>query len=140
MASSQMQPSIPDLLDNLRRAASFEEVALAVLQAMIGLAGAALTTSPWSRNGRIVRAVAHLRPGDAYRGLAVLEAGVEDLSRDREATAHLTSTTAWRWVAETHRAVSIDVHVGRIEFPQGHGSAPMRCGRPAAEFDGADTR
>jgi hypothetical protein len=131
------------LMKELVRAATFEEASLVTLRTMLGMAKATLAGGPFAGRGRIVRAVVHLRPGDAYRGLAALEASATELSRDDEAAGmRLSSTTAWRWVAETKQAVSIDVQVGRVSFSGGHEAWPARS-EPlpgAAEFNGIETQ
>jgi DNA-binding NtrC family response regulator len=58
----------------------------------------------------------HLRPDDGYRQLVVLEAGASALTTLEAAAARLPSATAWRWVAEHQRALSVDVHVGRVQL------------------------
>ena len=147
MNASGTQPTVPFLgsfLQDLLRSSTFEEAALLTLRTMLGVARATLEASPYARNGRIVRAVVHLRPGDAYQGLAALEATAAELSADDddEVGTRLTSTTAWRWVAESKRSVCIDVNVGRIEFSKGGDPPSFREGRPpaAAEFSGVATQ
>jgi DNA-binding NtrC family response regulator len=139
-----MLPSVAPFLQELLGATTFEEAALVALRAMLGIAETTLAASPFAqKSGRVVRGVVHLRPGDAYRGLAALEASAAELSKnDDEAGTRLTSTTAWRWVAETRRSVSIDVHVGRIEFPHGGEAQPARSERApgTAEFNGMETQ
>ena len=105
----------------LREAASFEHAAEATLAPMLALAEQALAASPYAASGRIVRAMLHVRPDDGYRQLVVLEAGARTLSSLDAAASHLPSATAWRWVAEHERALSVDVHVGRVQV---EGSEP----------------
>ena len=137
-------PSLPAFLQDLLRSSTFEEAAFLTLRSMLDVATATLVASPYSRSGRVVRAVVHLRPGDAYQGLASLDATATELSRDDddEAGTRLTSTTAWRWVAETKQSVCIDVNVGRIEFLQGRNPRPLheKQAPPTAEFSGAATQ
>jgi DNA-binding NtrC family response regulator len=141
-ATQPTLPSIAPFLRELLRATTFEEATLVALRAMLDVAQSTLAASPFARSGRVVRGVVHLRPGDGYRGLAALEAAAPGLSNDDAAGARLTSTTAWRWVAETAHSVSIDVNVGRIEFFHGLDTEPARGGRApgAAEFSGAETQ
>jgi transcriptional regulator with AAA-type ATPase domain len=108
--------SLPEFIGELLAASSFEDASLVTLRAMLARAEAALRASPFASRGRMVRAVVHLR-SDAYRGLVALEAGAAELSaNDEGAGMRLSSTTAWRWLAETRQAVSLDVHVGRVEL------------------------
>lgn len=114
--SSLPPPFVPlaSLLEQLRSAVSFEEAASHTLGRMLEACETQLQQSGFATQGKIVRGVVHLRPGDGYRGLAVLEAGAAELSGVDAAEGRLTSTTAWRWVVETGRSVSIDVTVGQV--------------------------
>jgi DNA-binding NtrC family response regulator len=109
------------LIVELRGATTFEAAAGPTLRPMLALAAQALAASPFATSGRIVRAMLHLRPDDGYRQLVVLEAGADALSSLDAASARVPSATAWRWVAEHQRALSVDVHVGRVQL---EGSAP----------------
>ncbi|MGA2450617.1 MAG: sigma 54-interacting transcriptional regulator [Polyangiaceae bacterium] len=136
------ESDIRSFVDELLLATSFDDAALATLRALERVAANALTGSPHQQSGRIVRSVLHERPADGYRGLAVLEAGAPELSALGASNASMTSTTAWRWVAETRRAVSIDVNVGRARLHDGGnlcGSlTPSEAER--SDFNGAETR
>src|SRR5580698_1961163 len=112
MAAEQLD--LAAWVHDLAHAASFDEAAAALLRAVRTEIVGRLDASPFARGGRMVRSVVHLRPGDGYRGLAVLEGGGARVSSPDAHDPRLSSTTAWRWVAETRRAVSIDVHVGRM--------------------------
>jgi DNA-binding NtrC family response regulator len=112
---------LSELVAALREAATFEQAATATLAPMLALASEALAGSPFGSSGRIVRAMLHLRPDDGYRQLVVLEAGASALSTLEVAAAWLPSATAWRWVADHQRALSVDVHVGRVQL---EGSEP----------------
>jgi transcriptional regulator with AAA-type ATPase domain len=103
------------LIAELHEAATFEAAAGVTLRPMLALALQALEASPYASSGRIVRAMLHLRPDDGYRQLVVLEAGADTLSSLDPADARVPSATAWRWVAEHQRALSVDVHVGRVQ-------------------------
>jgi transcriptional regulator with AAA-type ATPase domain len=112
------------LIVGLREAGTFEHAATATLAPMLSLASEALAASPFASSGRIVRAMMHLRPDDGYRQLVVLEAGASALSSLEAAPARVPSATAWRWVAEHRRALSVDVHVGRAQL---EGSEPAEA-------------
>jgi DNA-binding NtrC family response regulator len=112
---------LSELVAALREAATFEQAATATLAPMLALASEALDHSAFASSGRIVRAMLHLRPDDGYRQLVVLEAGASALSTLEVAAAWLPSATAWRWVADHQRALSVDVHVGRVQL---EGSEP----------------
>jgi DNA-binding NtrC family response regulator len=112
---------LSELVAALREAATFEQAATATLAPMLALASEALAASPFGSSGRIVRTMLHLRPDDGYRQLVVLEAGASTLSTLEVAAAWLPSATAWRWVADHQRALSVDVHVGRVQI---EGSEP----------------
>jgi DNA-binding NtrC family response regulator len=124
----------------LRDAATFEHAATATLRPMLALASDALAASRFASSGRIVRAMLHLRPDDGYRQLVVLEAGANEVSpldapagraevRRGEGApvgvARVPSATAWRWVAEHQRALSVDVHVGRVQLEGGEPAAAI---------------
>ena len=109
------------LIVKLREAATFEDAAISTLAPMLAVASEALASSAFASSGRIVRAMLHLRPDDGYRQLVVLESGAAALSTLDVAPAYLPSATAWRWVAEHHRALSVDVHVGRVQI-EGEGA------------------
>jgi DNA-binding NtrC family response regulator len=100
----------------LRGAATFEQAATITLEPMLELAAAALASSAFAGAGRIVRAMLHLRPDDGYQRLVVLEEGASAVSAVGTSGAHLPSTTAWRWVAESQRAISVDVNIGRVQL------------------------
>jgi DNA-binding NtrC family response regulator len=149
------------LIDRLREAGTFEHAATATLAPMLALASEALAESPFARSGRIVRAMLHLRPDDSYRQLVVLEAGATALSSLDAAVPLFTgapaplplftgaptpvprvpSATAWRWVAEHQQALSVDVHVGRVQLEgseSGKAFADRRFGE--GELAGQESR
>ncbi len=112
------------LIVGLREAATFEDAATATLAPLLSLATAALAESPFAPSGRIVRAMLHLRPDDGYRRLVLLEAGARAVSTLDTAVPRLPSATAWRWVAEYRRPLSVDVQVGRVQI---EGSEPGKA-------------
>jgi DNA-binding NtrC family response regulator len=141
MATSPTEPAVGALIEELLRSTFFEQAARAVLGAALAAAERALAGSVFARSGRIVRGVVHLRPGDGYRGLVAMPGRNARLPVADAGEAHLTSTTAWRWVAETRQAVSIDVHVGRIELPGRADPEPLLQAHAAggAAFQGGET-
>lgn len=131
-----MRDTTATLVQALLAARGFEDAATAVLTPMLDIAERALAASRHAGQGRILRAMVHLRPDDGYRGLVVLEAGraraapvsAEDPAA---AAAYLPSASAFRWVAEHRAAVSVDVSLGKVE--QHGGGAARRGQRPALE-------
>ena len=102
---------LTSLITRLIGAASFEDAATAVLQAMLGCAEAALTRSPYATRGRLLRGVVHLRPADSYQRLF----GVEHPGGVRiEEVGYLTSANVWRWLVEHGCSVSIDLQLGML--------------------------
>ncbi|MFT4624305.1 MAG: DNA-binding NtrC family response regulator [Myxococcota bacterium] len=99
-----LQP-IRDLLDALNASTTFEQASTAVLRPMLAHAETALAASPFAADGRIVRAMVHLRPDGGYTGLVVLEPGAT------EATAPdlLPSTTTWESIRRDRQATAVDV-------------------------------
>lgn len=107
------------LLASLLRATSFDEAATMVLSAALDVADEALVASPFGAQGKLLRAMAHLRPDDGYRRLMVVEhpAKEEEPMSDPEPAgvpSYQPSATAWRWVAEHRAAVSIDVQLQQV--------------------------
>jgi DNA-binding NtrC family response regulator len=141
MVLSSTPVAIGPLIEQLVRCTSFEQAAQAALEAALAVAEGALARSSFARRGRIVRGVVHLRPADGYRGLVVMEGRAPALDASA-APARLTSTTAWRWVAQTRRAVSIDVQVGRIHLLAGRDQEAIHDPQAAlgTDWSGAETR
>ncbi len=81
----------------------------------------------------------HLRPGDGYRRLVV----VEDPSASRgEALADppcVPSATAWRWVSTHRRAVAIDVKLGTFDLDAAGSPGVIGTG-DGARFDSQESR
>lgn len=126
------------MADELVRCASFEDAASTALARAMALVHGALARSRFAGAGRVVRGVVHLRPQDAYRGLAVVE--TEGAKRRGDAETRLTSTTAWRWIIATRRPVAIDVHVGQIHLAEGLAPAKLHEPRGAhIDFRGGET-
>jgi DNA-binding NtrC family response regulator len=119
-----MQNTVKTLVDALLGAKTLESAAASVLEPMIARAERALASSRYASQGKLLRAMVHLRPDDGYRGLVVLERGADRLVpvaiEARGSTAsYLPSASAWRWVTEHRSPVAIDVHVARVEPMQG---------------------
>ncbi|MDI1447785.1 sigma 54-interacting transcriptional regulator [Polyangium sp. 6x1] len=111
-----MQDILATLCAALLAARTFEGAAGATLAPMLRLASEGLAAGRHTGRGRILRGMVHLRPGDGYRGLVVMEQGAA-AARPLEAgtPAHLPSASAWRWVATYGCAVTIDVTLGKVE-------------------------
>lgn len=101
-------PPPTSLVTPLMAASSFEDAATVVLEAMLARVDAALADSEYASQGRLLRGVVHVRPGDSYQRIF----GIEHRSSTRvDGTGYLTSANVWRWIAEHRCSVSIDVHL-----------------------------
>ncbi|HVK64997.1 MAG TPA: sigma 54-interacting transcriptional regulator, partial [Polyangium sp.] len=122
-----MQELLATFCASLLAARTFEGAAGATLAPMLGRASEALGAGRHTGRGRILRGMVHLRPGDGYRGLVVMELGAA-AARPIEAgtPAHLPSASAWRWVATYGCAVTIDVTLGKVEPHLGGGGVVVR--------------
>ncbi len=117
-----MEDNLASLIATLARAPTFEDAAAATLDALLALARETLAASPYASRGRILRGMVHLRPGDGYRRLCVVESPFDGAARGAarapsippEASC-LPSATAYRWVAEHGVPVAIDVNFGIID-------------------------
>ncbi len=116
-----MSEELPLLLEALREAGHFEDAAEALLRVLLRVAQQALEDSPHS-GGQLLRGVVHLRPGEVYRGLVVVEP--EGSAREEEASVH-TSSTAWRAVVEHRCVLTLDVARGVLELHPPRGE-PVR--------------
>lgn len=128
MHPTRMAETMTTLLAALRRAATFDEAAVATLRALLAVAGKALDESPFRERGRILRAMAHLRPDDGYRRLVVVEHPAEEEPESEpdpgDPPSCIPSATAWRWIAEHRGAVSIDVQLRTVQ-PHAQGATPI---------------
>lgn len=114
-----MQDGLHQLIVALAVSRHFEDAAAAALRALLTLSHEALTASPYAGSGRLLRGMVHLRPGDGYLRLAVLEADATALITEgegRPVAPHLVaSATAWRAILRHRCALSIDVHRAVIQ-------------------------
>ncbi|MRG95747.1 sigma-54-dependent transcriptional regulator [Polyangium spumosum] len=105
------QRQILAFVEKLRQARTFEDAAQAMLRGMLDAANEALGASGFANRGRILRGMAHLRPGDGYRRLVL----VDDAHRSGEPVIHhLPSASAWRWIVTRGRPIALDVPLGRV--------------------------
>ena len=81
-----MTENLTALLATLARTTTFDEAATATLRAMLDTADAALRAGPFAAQGKLLRAMAHLRPADGYRRLTVVEHAPEPADADPEST------------------------------------------------------
>ena len=87
------QRQILAFVDRIRKAKTFEDAAHTMLRVMLDEANAALAASGFASRGRILRGMAHWRPGDGYRRLVLLD----DTQRSGEPVInYLPSASAWR--------------------------------------------
>lgn len=114
-----MDPRFAELVGALVRAQTFEDAAECTLRECLFRLEQALASSPYARRGRVLRAMVHLRPSEAYRRLYVLEAPRRNAS---DAASCAPSATLWRWVSERSLAVSSDVNLGVVQA-EGAGAA-----------------
>ena len=127
-----MEQWIRALRAELREARTFEDTAGVVLRAMLRAAAEAVDASPYRGRGRMLRAMAHLRSGQAgVRGLWLEPWPPQTPAAPGPEVAYLPSATALRWVAEHGASVAIDVELGLLR-PRG-GAAREAGG------DGQDT-
>jgi hypothetical protein len=102
---------LTSLVPRLMAAASFEDAATGVLEAMFACAGGAIAASAHAARGRLLRGVVHRRPADSYQRLF----GIETPGGARvEGIGYLTSPNVWRWVVEHRCSVSIDVQLSTL--------------------------
>ncbi len=104
---------LPQLLEALSRAEDLQAAATACLPAMLEVVQEALSASAYAQTGRLKRAIVHIRPDGAYRGLVSLERGSSQASFE-ESVELKPSLTAWRAVESLRTAVTMDVNLGLI--------------------------
>jgi DNA-binding NtrC family response regulator len=121
-----MREALQFLVGALLEARHFEDAAEVLLQGMLQVAGRALTASQYAGTGRLLRGIVYLRPGEAYRGLAVVDVAG---GRDKAGLVH-ASATAWRCLIEHRCSVFIDITTGTIQ-PYRSDAASTQLPRPA---------
>jgi DNA-binding NtrC family response regulator len=105
--------ALAELADELSRARTFEEAAAPCLSALLWAAAEALEGSRFSGEARILRGIVHLRPGEGYRGLVVLDLGAERVFH-AQGDEFVISTAAWRTISKRDCAVAIDVETATL--------------------------
>jgi DNA-binding NtrC family response regulator len=105
-----------ELARQVRLVSTFEQAAALTLRPMLELAERALSGSEFAEQGRIVRAMLHVRPDDGYRRLIVMEAGTREVTPVDATRTRLPSATAWRWVTERGSGIAVDVGIGRVQL------------------------
>jgi DNA-binding NtrC family response regulator len=132
MYTGMDQRRILGFLGELREAKYFEDAASVVLREMTETTKAALAQTPHARRGRILRGMVHLRPGDGYRRLFVLDSTPP---RGGAGTVHVPSASAWRFVVQHDSPVGIDVPIGRACLMSGASSRVLT----EKEFSGKES-
>ncbi len=105
------QQQIIAYVTRLRAARTFEDAASSMLREMLEVAKETLSQSAFASRGKVLRAMAHLRPGDGYRRLVLLENA--PTSGD-VAISYLPSANVWRWIATRQCPIAVDVPLGRV--------------------------
>ncbi len=111
---------IPEFVRELRHARTFESAAVATLSALLKIADDCLEHSDFRSDGSLLRAMAHLRPNDGYRGLVVLAHGASEVTLPDNGVDVLPSVTAWKLVETCGTAVAVDVQLGRYQAVDGN--------------------
>jgi DNA-binding NtrC family response regulator len=132
----------------------FEEAAEVTLRAMLSAAGEVAGALGHHGRGTLLRGIVHLRPGEGYRRLWVVEhdAGSGSVSGRGQAAAprasagpdleaaYLPSATAWRFLVEHGSAVLIDVQLGTLCPLLAAGPGTVGDAGHAVTFEGHKTR
>jgi DNA-binding NtrC family response regulator len=135
-----MDADIAALIASLSKARTFEDAAEKAVFSLVRLATEALSQSPYARRGKILRGMVHLRPGDGYRRLVVVQS--PEAGAHRAATADppcVPSATAWRWVSTHERAVAVDVALGMFDLDTSRSSTALDT-RDGARFDSQESQ
>ncbi len=104
-----------EYLAALRGADHFEAAAVACLRRLMGLAERAIQEGyGLFRRSSVLRAMLHVRPGEGYSGLYVLEQGDDLLTAPGDLAATLPSAGAWDRVRKDGAAVALDVGLGWV--------------------------
>jgi len=105
------QQQILAYVTRLRTARTFEDAAQVMLREILDVAKEVLSASKFANRGKVLRGIAHLRPGDGYRRLVVLE----DAQPSRDVTiSYLPSANVWRWIATRQCPIAVDVPLARV--------------------------
>jgi DNA-binding NtrC family response regulator len=107
-----MPEAIQPLVATLQEARYFEDAAEVVLRGMLKVVEEVLAASRYAKAGRLLRGIIYLRPGEAYRGMAVVD--LSGGKADKAGPLH-ASATAWRSLQEHRCAVSIDIATRTLE-------------------------
>lgn len=92
-------------------ASHFEAAARTTLEALVGRCESALRSSAFAKTGRILRAMVHIRPEEAYVRIFVLDHGMDA----KDGASYVASATAFGWVRLHGAPIAIDVHTGVVE-------------------------
>lgn len=97
LASTMNTYPIASFLDRLRATRFYEDAALLLLGELVSVAKTTLQESRYAKRGRVLRGMAHLRPGDGYRRLVAFD---DTAPRGEPVITHIPSASAWRWVVQ----------------------------------------
>jgi DNA-binding NtrC family response regulator len=125
MVRSRRERTVADIsavIAALKGAQTFEDAATTTLDTLLDVVGAALAASRFAARGRVLRGMVHLRPGEGYKRLVVVEREPRASRRSEADKRSLPSASAWRWVVERGAPVAIDVNAG--EEMRAPGSVP----------------
>ncbi len=107
-----MRDDLSSFKNSLTQSVTFEAAARATLLVLVKRFEEQLAASKLAGKGRILRAMVHLRPGDAYLRVLALDRGDPGAS-------YAASATAFRWVREYGASIVMDVHLGVVERNKG---------------------
>jgi transcriptional regulator with AAA-type ATPase domain len=142
-----MSEEIASLTATLVEEPFFEGAATRVLSSMLELTGKTLAASGFAGRGKLLRGLLHLRPGESYRRLVILERSSGqaaswhelDASTGALSSSLLASATAWRSVVEHRRAIAIDVNLGLLQ-PCGASQEKQWLTSPGNGFSNDESR
>jgi len=129
-------------LDALMRATTSERASTVLLREVLAISREAIARSPFAGPDVLQRATIHIRPADAYRSLAVMEAGADELSTTTDDKGRsLFSSTAWRWLRSRRRAIWFDVNLALVHLnDEGEPATVTDRGLAGSEFSNAKSR
>lgn len=141
MSPSAGQWVSTSFLDALKGAPTFQQASAVILREILGVARDAIERSAFAGPEVLQRATIHVRPGDSYRSLAVMEAASGELARADRKGQSLSSSTAWRWVKSRRQAIWLDVTLARVHLNEAEGpSSVTDLGIAGSEFSGTRSR